>query len=269
MRIAVAQLCSTTVPAENLALVRSSLEHLRDAEGAVDLVVFPEATMASFATRSADVAEPLDGEFARALDALAAEFGTTLAVGLFTPSTGQRCRNTLYITGPGGRASYDKLHLFDAFGFRESEHIEPGERPVVVEIAGVSVGLAICYDIRFPELFKTYARAGASVVIVPASWQSGDGKVDQWRLLARARALDSTLYIVACGQAEPAASGREGGAGPLGVGHSLAVAPDGRVLHEAGEAPETFVVEFDPDAVGAVREKLPVLANSRFAVSLG
>ncbi len=260
MRIAVAQICSSPDPVENLALIRSVLP---DAAGA-DLVVFPEATMASFAARSVEVAEPLDGPFARGVRALASEFGVTLAVGMFTPGQGRRCRNTLLVTGSAGEAAYDKLHLFDAFGFAESDHIEPGDRPVTVDVAGVTVGLAICYDLRFPELFKEYARAGASVVVVPASWQGGPGKVDQWRTLARARALDSTCFVVACGQAEPAASGRPGGAGPLGVGHSLAVAPDGTVLHEAGPGPETFVVEIEVDAVAEVRGRLPVLANSRF-----
>ena len=135
-------------------------------------------------------------------------------------------------------------------------------------LGGIQIGLAICYDLRFPELFKHYARAGADVVIVPASWQDGPGKVDQWRLLARARALDATCYVIAAGQAEPAASGRPGGKGPLGVGHSLAVGPDGTVLHEAGDAPEVFVVDIDPDAVARARATLPVLANSRFASSL-
>lgn len=260
MRIAVAQICSSTVPAENLQLMRSALP---DAAGA-DLVVFPEATMASFATRSADVAEPLDGSFARGVRALASEFGVSIAVGLFTPGHGPLCRNTLLVTGPGGEAAYDKLHLFDAFGFAESDHIEPGDRPVTVPVAGVTVGLAICYDVRFPELFKEYARGGASVVLVPASWQGGPGKVDQWRTLARARALDSTCFVVACGQAEPAASGRAGGTGPLGVGHSLAVAPDGTVLHEAGAGPETFTVDIEPEVVARVRGRLPVLANSRY-----
>jgi len=259
MRVAVVQLSSSTVPVENLALMRAALA---DAAGA-DLVVFPEATMASFAARSAEVAEPLDGPFADGVRALASEFGTTIAVGMFTPADAGRCRNTLFVTGAAGEWHYDKLHLFDAFGFAESDHVSPGEATVIIEVGGVRVGLAICYDVRFPALFTHYARAGAQAVIVPASWADGPGKVDQWRLLARARALDSTSYVIACGQAEPTASGRPRGTGPLGVGHSLAVAPDGTVLHEAGDAPETFVVDVDPDAVARVRAALPVLANAR------
>lgn len=262
MRIAVVQLCSTTDPTENLRLMREALGSL-GAER-VDLAVFPEATMASFATRSAALAEPLDGPFAQGVDALAAEFDVTVAVGMFTPA-GERCRNTCYVSGPDGRASYDKVHLFDAFGFRESDHLEPGERPVVIDVAGARVGLAICYDVRFPELFTWEARHGAAVIVLGASWQDGPGKVDAWRTLVTARALDSTTFVVACGQAKPEASGRPGGRGPLGVGHSLVVGPDGRVIAEAGDGPEVLVVDLDLDAVAAAREALPVLRNARWA----
>ena len=155
MRIAVVQLCSSEVPSENLALMRASMP---DAAGA-DLVVFPGATMASFSTRSADVAEPLDGPFAQGVRALASEFGTTIAVGMFTPGPDGRPLNTCFVTGPAGEASYDKLHLFDAWGFVESDVMTPGRAPVLIDIAGVKVGLAICFDLRFPELFKHYARA--------------------------------------------------------------------------------------------------------------
>ena len=265
MKIALAQVCSSTVPAENLALVRSALS---DAEGA-DLVVFPEATMASFATASVDVAEPLDGPFATAVRALAAEFGTTIAVGLFTPAADGRCRNTLLVTGPAGEASYDKLHLFDAFGFAESDHVQPGERPVTLDVAGARLGLAICYDLRFPDLFIHYARCGARVVLVPASWQAGPEKLDHWRTLARARALDSTCFVVACGQAAPEASGRAGRAGvPRRIGHSRVAAPVGRGVAAAGEGPQVLIVDIDPDAADAVRETLPVLANARFDATL-
>ncbi len=101
-------------------------------------------------------------------------------------------RNTLLVTGPGVETSYDKIHLFDAFGFAESDTVDAGTGPVTFELGGMSFGLATCYDIRFPALFTANADRGAEVNIVCASWGSGPGKVDQWQLLARARAVDST-----------------------------------------------------------------------------
>lgn len=266
MRIAFAQICSSTEPTRNLALMRSVLP---GAAGA-DLVMFPEATMAGFQTRASDVAEPLDGPFAQGVRDLAAEFGTTIAVGMFTPAANGRCRNTLLVTGAAGEWSYDKLHLFDAFGFTESDHVEPGDECVLVDVGGVRIGLSICYDLRFPELFKYYAQAGASVVLAPSCWQAGPGKLDQWRLVTRARAIDSTSYILACGQAEPIPTRRRDvhPNAPLGIGHSVAVGPDGVVLYEAGPTAEVFAVDIDPEAVARARAKLPVLANSRFVSDL-
>lgn len=259
MRIASVQLCSGLEPSENLALMREALTGV-DA----DLVVFPEATMASFARPSPQVAESLDGPFAAGVRVLAREFGVVIAVGMFTPGDEGRCRNTLLVTGVGIETAYHKLHLYDAFGFAESEHVAPGDALASLEVGGVRVGLAICYDIRFPELFKAYARQGCDVVIVPTSWASGPGKVEQWRIVARARALDSTSYVVAVGQADPEASGRPAGKGPLGVGHSMTVDPLGAIVHEAGAGPEVFVVDIHPERVKTARATLPVLVNSRF-----
>lgn len=264
MRVAVAQLTSTTLPDENLRLVREYAG--RAVAAGADLVLFPEATMASFATRSAEVAEPLDGPFAHALRSLAAELDVVLAVGMFTlRDAGGPPRNTLYLTGRGVEASYDKIHLFDVEGFAESDHITAGDDPVTVEVGGFRVGLSVCYDVRFPELYKHYAAGGAEVVLVPASWRSGDGKAEQWRALAKARAMDGTVYIVACDQADPAASGGDGSSwAPLGVGNSLVVDPLGTVVADAGTGPELLVVDLDKQAVAAARSAMPVIANTRF-----
>lgn len=267
VKIAAVQLCSTPDPLENLDLMEAALAEA----GEADLVVFPEATMACAGAPWLELAEPLDGPFANRVRGLAARHDTTIAVGMFTPDPRpagaagpDRCFNTLFVTGPGGDAFYHKLHLFDAFGFLESERIAPGELPALVEVAGVTVGLAICYDVRFPDLFTYYAAHGAQAVIVPASWQAGPGKIDHWVTLARARALDSTSYVVGCGQADPDASGRPPRPGPLGVGHSLAVGPDGAVLAELGAGPGVLTVDVDPAEVARVRGVLPVLNNARF-----
>ena len=147
-------------------------------------------------------------------------------------------RNTLLATGPGVETSYDKVHLFDAFGFLESDTVDPGTEPVTFDAGGLTFGLATCYDIRFPALFTANAERGADANIVCASWASGPGKVDQWQLLARARALDSTTYVLACGQGDPVTQGVPAKAGaPTGVGHSAVVSPFGDVLDELDGAP--------------------------------
>src|SRR3712207_9475310 len=97
--------------------------------------------------------------------------------------------------------------LFDAYGFAESDTVAPGDKPVVIEIGGAQVGLSTCYDLRFPGLYTTLADAGAELTVVAASWGAGPGKVEQWELLARARALDATTFVAACGQADPATVG--------------------------------------------------------------
>ena len=102
--------------------------------------------------------------------------------------------NTLIAPGPGVDAHYDKIHLYDAFGFTESRTVAPGHEPVVITVDGVRVGLTLCYDIRFPELYVELARRGAQLITVHASWGTGPGKLEQWTLLARARALDTAQF---------------------------------------------------------------------------
>ena len=158
---------------------------------------------------------------------IAERAGIVVVAGMFTPTADGRVTNTLIATGPGVDAHYDKIHLYDAFGFVESRTVAPGHEPVVITVDGVEVGLTICYDIRFPELYVELARRGAQLITVHASWGSGPGKLEQWTLLARARALDTTGVIAAVGQAYP---GDEIAAtGPTGVGGSLVV-----VTHRRG-----------------------------------
>ncbi len=126
------------------------------------------------------------------------------------------CATRSRAVGPGVDAHYDKIHLFDAFGFRESDTVEAGREPVMIMVGDVAVGLTTCYDVRFPGLYTALADRGAQVTCVAASWGAGPGKIDQWRLLTRARALDSTTFVVAAGQADPRAVRRadRGGARP-------------------------------------------------------
>jgi deaminated glutathione amidase len=257
MRIAVAQILSGTDPADNLRLVGDYTA--RAAESGASLVVFPEATMCRFGVPLAPIAEPVDGPWADGVRRIAADAGITVAVGMFTPADDGRVHNTLLATGPGVDTHYDKIHLYDAFGFTESTTVAPGREPVVIDVDGVGVGLTTCYDLRFPELFTTLARRGARVIVVSASWAAGPGKLEQWTLLARARALDSTSYVVAAGQAnpgEPLAS-----SAPTGVGGSLVVTPFGEVVGAAGADPQLLVADLDLERVAKARETIAVLRN--------
>ncbi|UQX11986.1 carbon-nitrogen hydrolase family protein [Candidatus Mycobacterium methanotrophicum] len=262
MRIAVAQLLSGTDPAANLQLVQGYAG--RAADAGARLVVFPEATMCRFGVPLAPIAEPVDGPWADGVRRIAADANITVIVGMFSPADDGRVFNTLLATGPATDAHYDKIHLYDAFGFTESQTVAPGREPVVVTVDGAGVGLTTCYDLRFPELFTTLARRGAQLNTVSASWASGRGKLEQWTLLARARALDSTSYIAAAGQAypgEPLAS-----SAPTGAGGSLVVSPFGDVVASAGANPQLLITDIALDRVTEARDTIAVLRNhSAFA----
>lgn len=273
MRVALAQIITGRKPARNLDLVR---DYARQAKaGGAELVVFPEATMRAFGNSLLDIAEPLDGPWASQVRAIAAELGIVIVAGMFTPASSassasspssaagaRKVRNTLLVTGPGVEASYDKIHLYDAFGFAESDTVEGGTQPVTFDVGGVTFGLATCYDVRFPDLFTENADRGALVNIVCASWGAGPGKVEQWKLLSRARAVDSTTFVLACGQGDPVSQGVEAaGSAPTGVGHSAVVSPFGEVLQELDGAPGLLFADLDPAVVEDARTKLPVLAN--------
>jgi len=262
MRIALAQILSGSDPAANLQLVREYTG--RAADAGAQLVVFPEATMCRFGVPLAPIAEPIDGPWANGVRRIATDSGITVIAGMFTPAGDGRVTNTLIAAGPGTPnrpdTHYDKIHLYDAFGFTESRTVAPGREPVVVTVDGVRVGLSICYDIRFPALYTELACRGAQLIVVCASWGSGPGKLEQWTLLARARALDSTSYVAAAGQADPGDSLTGSGA-PTGVGGSLVASPLGEVVASAGDRPQLMVADIDVDRVAQARDSIAVLRN--------
>ncbi|WP_285248420.1 carbon-nitrogen hydrolase family protein [Pseudarthrobacter sp. efr-133-R2A-89] len=262
MRIAIAQIISGADTAANLGIIRDYAAQAKNA--GAQLVVFPEAAMRAFGNSLKDIAEPLDGPWAGEVRRVAKDLDITIVAGMFTPGAEGRVRNTLLVTGPAVEASYDKVHLFDAFGFTESKTVDAGKAPVTFELDGTVFGLATCYDVRFPALFTANANAGAHVNIVCASWGAGEGKAEQWDLLVRARALDSTTFVVACGQGDPETIGAgPASAAPTGIGHSAVVTPLGTALVSLGGKPELAVVDIDPASVESVRATLPVLANAR------
>src|SRR5215213_5379567 len=215
--------------------------------------------MCRFGVPLAPIAEPLDGPWHSGVRAIAERAGVVVVAGMFVPADDGRVTNTLIATGPGVEAHDDKIYLYDAFGFAESRTVAPGNEPVVITVDGVGVGLTLCYDVRFPELYVELARRGAQVITVHASWGTGPGKLEQWTLLARARALDTGSFVAAVGQAYP---GDEIAAiGPTGVGGSVVASPLGEVLDVAGAEPSLLVTDIDTDTVASVRDTIAVLRN--------
>ena len=238
MRVALAQLIASTDPSVNLDQVRERIEQA--AAAGADLVVFPEATMCSFVRPRADAAEPLDGPWANAVREAATAANLTVVVGMFTTTDTDLVANTLLVTG-ATETHYDKLHLFDALGYAESRQIRAGDHPIHFELGGHRIGLATCYDVRFPALFTHLARQGAALIT--------------------ARAMDATAFVVAVDQALSPES--PDGRTPTGVGHSMVVDPYGTVLLELGDGPDLAVIDLDPADVEDVRHRLPVLAHAR------
>lgn len=263
LRTALCQFTSGTDPEENLRAMDALAE--RAAGQGARLAVFPEAAMARFGIPLGPVAQPLDGPWADGVRETARRHGLTVVAGMFTPSPDGRVANTLLATGPDVEASYDKIHLYDAFGFSESDTVAPGDQVVTIDVAGVRVGLATCYDVRFPELFRAHADKGAVLSVLPASWGAGPGKLSHWELLVRARALDATVWVAAVGQAPPEADAdiARPTKAPTGIGHSVLVGPDGRVREEAGTGPELIVADVDVEETERVRRAVAVLDNRR------
>ncbi|QGU05650.1 carbon-nitrogen hydrolase family protein [Corynebacterium comes] len=267
MQIGIVQFTAGADIVDNLALARDKVQEA--ASRGARLIVLPEAASQAFDSGRLDKqAQELDGPYATGLGELARELGVTVVAGMFRPAdtverdgkTLNRVRNTALITGPDLHVAYDKIHTFDAFDYRESDTVRPGTELVTFEVEGVTVGVAICYDIRFPEQFRELARRGAQVIVVPTSWADGPEKLYQWRILTAARALDSTSWIVAAGQARPGGQEQAGqSSGPTGIGHSCVVGPTGRRESEAGYEPEIIVCDLDMGDVEKARRSLPVL----------
>lgn len=257
LRVALAQII---VP-EDTAAVRTEVEQAAQqaAEAGARLLVLPEATLTPFGTTLRAVARDHSGAFISLLEELAERHDLTIVAGSFTPAVDGRVHNTVHVRGKA-TADYRKIHLFDAFGSRESDTVAPGDQLVHVDLDSVRIGIATCYDVRFPDQIIRLAQQGADVIVLPLAWGDGPGKEEQLRLLLRARALDATVFLLAADQAPPA---RSTGSAPRGVGRSAVIAPDGRVLAELGRAPGLLIHDLDLDLVRTVRRALPVLEHQR------
>jgi len=259
VRVAVGQITSTD---DHEANRRTAVEAMTAAASAhADLLVLPEYAQAFVATGvGLELAEPLDGPFVTTLREHAAATGVAVVAGTAVPADDRRAANVIVAVDSTGDlvGTYRKVHLYDAFGTRESDRLEPGPPdapPLVVEIAGLRLGVMTCYDLRFPESARRLVDAGADVLLVPAAWASGPLKVEHFTTLATARAIENTTFVVGVGLT-----------GPGVIGHSLAVAPDGVVALSLAADPAVTTVDLDPRAITTVRDRNPSLANRRYRI---
>jgi predicted amidohydrolase len=261
VRVTVAQLQVSDDHAANREVVEDAF---RTAESSgADLLVVPEYA-SGFDPRGVGIehAEPLDGPFVTMLRDRARATGVAVLAGTTLPGDsgdGRAVNAVVAVDGAGELVGvYRKVHLYDAFGHRESDRLVPGPvdaPPLVLDLGGLTFGVLTCYDLRFPESARRLVDAGAQVLVVPAAWAAGELKAMHWRTLAIARAIENTAAVVAVGQA-----------GKGVIGRSLVVAPDGVVGLELDDLPQVRTVDLDGAALLRVREQNPSLANRRYTV---
>lgn len=251
-------------PGEDVAANRAAAAGWIDRAAArgARLVVLPEYSQhcsADLAATAPAAAEPLEGPFTAMLRERAEAHGALVVAGMLErTSSGGVANVVVAVDGTGIRAAYRKVHLYDAFGTRESDWLEAGDpaQLPVVEALGLRIGIETCYDLRFPEATRRLVDAGADVVVVPAEWVRGPQKERHWTTLVTARAIESTVHVVAADQAPP-----------LGVGCSAIVDPMGVALAALGDAEDVAVAPIDLDVTAATRVRNPSLANRRYRIA--
>ena len=271
MRVAAIQMRVGVSRDENVARAL----HLVDEAAArgARLIALPEyLTYIGPPSRFGDVAETIPGPTSRSLAAKACEHGVVIHCGSLVeplasaagdrPASSAMFSNTSYVVDPTGAvgAVYRKVHLFDVtvgddVSESESTHIAPGDRLVVAESPDLVLGMSTCYDLRFPELYRALALAGATVMLVPAAFAEATGRA-HWEVLLRARAVENGAFVVA------AAQHGHGAAWPM-HGHSMIVDPWGTVLASLPAGDGVIVADIDPGEAERRRDQVPVLANRR------
>jgi predicted amidohydrolase len=226
-----------------------------------DLVVLPELwPVGAFAYESfADEAESTSGPTFEAMSAAARDAAVWLHAGsIVEKAPDGALYNTSLVLSPAGElaGTYRKIHRF-GFDKGEATLMAAGDQFVTVRLPDTTLGLATCYDLRFPEMFRGLIDAGAEMLVVPAGWPAR--RVAHWTLLAQARAVENQAYVLACGSAGTHAGIEQ-------AGHSIVVGPWGEVLAEAGSGEEVLTVDLDPAKVAATREQFPVLKDRRLGV---
>jgi predicted amidohydrolase len=258
-KIAIAQVESSTDKEDNLRKAAGFIQEAKQKNA--ELIAFPEFLMAfSPSTQGAEeltqIAESTDGPFVSSLRNAAKAAGIAVVATIYENSTApNRVFDTaVWIDGQGNIASvYRKLHLYDAFGFKESDKFHPGaDVPPPVRSGKWRFGILICYDLRFPEMARMLVLEGANVLVAPSGWVQGDLKVEHWQTMIKARALENGSYVIAPDQT-----------GNIYIGRSMIVDPLGRTIVDLGEKETVEVVELDLKLVNETREKLPLLKNRR------
>jgi deaminated glutathione amidase len=261
MRVAVCQLNSRDQRDQNLLVARQLLEQAA-ADGA-EFAVLPEYV--DHLGPQPPKPETVDGEFAHFFATAAHELGLWVHTGSFHEAGPDQSRtyNTSLVFNPAGElvAVYRKIHLYDVeiagrVSYQESRTVAPGDRAVVADIGGVPTGLSICYDLRFPELYRRLADSGARVLVVPAAFMLHTGR-DHWEVLLRARAIENQCYVLAAGQIGDHDPGR------TCFGRSMIIDPWGTVLTQAPDTVGVVTADLDLARLEQIREELPSLANRR------
>ena len=260
LHAAVIQFAPTTEKQQNLATIRRLVTAAAD-QGARLAVLLEYATFTNpTMDRSfVDSAEPLDGPSVTALRELSEDTGVTLIAGVNEPDGQGRMYNTLVgIQRAEIVATYRKLHLYDAFGTKESQWVTPGDvtPPELIQVEGFKIGMQTCYDLRFPEVSRMLLDAGADVLALPAEWVPGPLKEFHWTTLLRARAIENTVYVLAADQSAP-----------TGVGHSAIIDPMGIAVAMIGDEEGIARAELTRKRIDAVRTTNPALQGRRFAVA--
>ena len=253
---------STADRAANLE--RAAALVARAADAGARLVALPERWAHLDGRRTLDGAEPLDGPAVTAARGWAREHGIALLAGSIAEAgaAGGRAYNTSVLIGPAGEvvAAYRKLHLFDVTvggrDYRESAATAPGESVVAGGVLGHVVGLSVCYDLRFPELYRALVDRGADILAVPAAFTAATGR-DHWEPLLRARAIENQCYVLAPGQCG------DHGDGTVSHGHSMIVDPWGTVLACAADGEGVAMATLDFGLLQDVRSRLPVLGHRK------
>jgi predicted amidohydrolase len=264
-RAALVQLRSGRAVEPNLEMAEALIK--RAAQGGAVYIQTPENTalMELGTERVIQTAQSEDESVAlERLKALAAELGIFLHVGsLAIKLDGTRVANRSYLIDPQGEiaARYDKLHMFDVDlaggeSHRESAHCCPGTKAVLADVPFGRLGLSICYDLRFPQLYRALAKAGAEFIAVPAAFTRQTGEA-HWHILLRARAIETGAFVLAATQGGLHESGR------VTFGHSLVVSPWGEILAEAGEEPGVIFADIDLAASAEARARIPALKHGR------